>query len=1025
MVSECSVSVSGPTRVIAPGWLIRVAVSTALAGTALTPALGQESPGQDVQEVTITGSRILRRDLSAPSPVVTVGTETLESSSTTAVESVLQQLPQFVPGTNQFVSGAQAGAAQTPGAATLNLRGLGSNRNLVLIDGRRAQPANALLVVDINTIPTAAIQGVEVITGGASAVYGPDAIAGVVNFMLKRDFEGLDIDAQTGFTGDGGGEESRFSTLMGLNGADGRGNIMVGLDWTKRDGLFMRDRDFYVNGWRDPNNPGGDFIETASYAGGQVLDSANPPSQAAIDALFPGAPAGAIGPASEFRFQNDGSVFVTQQGYGYTGPFGALDAGRYTMLSRLANGNLDQKYTTQFISTPLERYSLFVRGRYDLNDNVSAFSQANYSNIEVTTRGNFAPAVTVWQAPIPRDGRPLPAALNALLDSRPRPDDPWSLYQVLDYYGPIQSENTTDVWQLMAGLQGNVGFRDWTWEAYVSKGDTSTVAETPLPSLQRYSELVAAPDFGRNAALTGTGRGYTLRCTSGLPVFEEFTPSQDCLTSIETRTRQLTTLSQDIAEANMQGAAFNLPAGEMRFAAGLSYRKNDFRFDPGYPVEQVLDNPIGLFASNSTAGSTRVKEIYAELLVPVIRNLELELGYRLSDFDTAGTVDTYKGLFSWKAHDSVTFRGGYQFATRAPNTAELFTGPSLAVVPFPSVDPCSAVTLSPWGNVPSNPDRQQVQNLCRALVGNDTSPFDTQTYNTPNGPDGFTRQNPPFFPLEIEVTKGNPNVEPETGRTWTLGAVLTAPFGWENLNLTIDAYRIKVTDQISPIASTTVYNNCFNFNGTSNPTYDVANPFCQLIRRNPVTGDREEVDALYSNLGLLKTQGVDLTFAWNREVGPGNLALQSTFTYLDYFKYQPDPDAQLSDATGTVGTTLAEGGQFDYRLLMNVAYRWQGFNVGVNWRHLPSAENAARAISPTTSVSGTGSYNIFNLFGSYALGRHTLRVGIDNVLDKEPLVVGANPGVNGVGLDSNSDQTNPSFYDPLGRRYYVGLKMSF
>ncbi len=474
-------------------FLVRIAVATALAGTTITPALAQD---EGLQEITVTGSRIVRRDLSAASPVVTVATEALETSSTTAVESVLQQLPQFVPGGNQFVSGAQAGAAQTPGAATVNLRGLGTNRTLVLVDGRRAQPANALLVVDINTIPAAALQGVEVITGGASAVYGPDAVAGVVNFVLKKDFQGLDLDAQTGVTEDGGGEESHVSALMGMNSANDKGNIMLGLDWTKRHGVNQRDRDFYVDGWRDPLNPGPDFIQTASYAGGQVLAGGpNPPSQAAINALFPRLPAGSIGPASEFRFQNNGSIFTTQQGYGYTGPLGALDAGRYTMVTKLANGNLDQKYTTQFISTPLERHSVFLRGRYDITDNLQAFAQANYSNIQVVTRGNMAPAVTVWQAQIPRDGRALPAALNALLDSRARPNDPWSLYQVLDYYGPIQSENTTNVWQMLAGLRGDVGIKDWTWEAYVSTGDTNTIAETPLPSLQRYSALVAAPQL--------------------------------------------------------------------------------------------------------------------------------------------------------------------------------------------------------------------------------------------------------------------------------------------------------------------------------------------------------------------------------------------------------------------------------------------------------------------------------------------------------------------------------------------------
>jgi iron complex outermembrane recepter protein len=239
-----------------------------------------------------------------------------------------------------------------------------------------------------------------------------------------------------------------------------------------------------------------------------------------------------------------------------------------------------------------------------------------------------------------------------------------------------------------------------------------------------------------------------------------------------------------------------------------------------------------------------------------------------------------------------------------------------------------------------------------------------------------------------------------------------------------------VTDAISPISSVTVYNNCFNFNGVSNPTYDRQNPFCQLIRRNPVTGDREEVDALYSNLGLIETQGADLTVSWNKDIGPGALGLQGTFTYLDYFRYQPDPNAALNDATGTVGigtpvTALNEAGLFDYKLLTNVSYRVGGANVGLIWRFLPSAENAATAISPNTTIAGTPSYSLFNLYGSYEIGRYTFRAGVDNLLDEEPLVVGPNPGSNGIGVDTNSDITNPSLYDPLGRRYYLGATVSF
>ncbi len=297
--------------------------------------------------------------------------------------------------------------------------------------------------------------------------------------------------------------------LMGMNSANDKGNIMLGLDWTKREGVFQRERDFYVDGWRDPLNPGGDFIQTASYAGGQVLAGGpNPPRADVINSLFPGAPAGAIGPASEFRFQNDGSIFATLNGYGYTGPLGALDAGRYTMVTKLANGNLDQKYTTQFVSTPLERHSLFLRGHYDFNDNISAFAQANYNNIQVTTRGNLAPAVTVWQAQIPRDGRPLPAALNALLDSRPRPGDPWSLYQVLDYYGPITSENTTNVWQCSPACAARWASRTGRGKPIFPPATRTPIAETPAllcNATRRWSlhpTSVGAPPSPAQAAAT-------------------------------------------------------------------------------------------------------------------------------------------------------------------------------------------------------------------------------------------------------------------------------------------------------------------------------------------------------------------------------------------------------------------------------------------------------------------------------------------------------------------------------------------
>ncbi len=1029
-------------------YLISAAVAAAIAGVAL-PQRAVAADDDSLAEVTVTGSRIVRpRDLEAPSPIVTVGKDLFENSSASGLEVVLNQQPQFVPQNTQFTSGVQGSPTFSPGAANLNLRGLGPNRNLVLIDGRRGQPGNASLAVDINTIPQLAIQSVETITGGASAVYGPDAMAGVVNFVLKKNFQGVDIDVQHGATTRHDGADTRVSALMGLNGMDGKGNMMVGLEWSKRDAVYQSNRSFYTNGWLDPNNPSGGFIVPPEFAPA----AGNQPSQAALDAIFTGAAPGTVGQGSTIYFNADNTAFIQgHNGLGYNGPLNSLAPGRYQAIKVLgagtgtSAGNLDQAITQGFASIPMERHALFARGTFNFSDNISAFAQLSYNTSDVLTRSfGFPPAVTIWQASIPRynsatagspqDSTWLPSELLSLLNSRPNPNAPWSLYQLMDYTGFEVADNKTDVWQGLAGLQGKLPFRDWTWNAYVSRGNTHIQQDfTGMNSLQRYQYIVALPNFGKGASISspaGTPFGYGVSCTSGLPVFQQFQVSADCVQSMADPLKNETQLQQDIVEGDLQGALFSLPSGEARFDVGATYRAEDFSYSPGYPVAAITDNPIGLFPSNYTAGKISVKEEYAEFLVPIVKKLDLELGYRHSDFNTAGGTNTYKALFTWKALDSVSFRGGYQAATRAPNVAELFQGPTQAVVAFPQEDPCSATTLAPWGNVQANPNRAKVQALCEALIGNTTSEFNTQTFNASNpnlgpGPNGWTRQSPTFFPLEIEVQTGNPKVKPETGRTVTFGTVFTEPFGINRLTATVDAYRIKISDTISPQSSIATYNQCFNSDGKSNPTYDVKNASCALIQRNPVTGDRASVTALYSNLGTLLTQGVDLTVSWAHDLGPGLFRANTNISYVNKFQYQISPTSALVDAKGTLDPIPASGGVtggiYTYKTNTQVGYSWNGLSAGVTWLHLPSIRNAAASTNPTTKIAGAPSYNLYNLYSSYSFGTsYSVRFGIDNLLNKTPPAIGANPGVTDA-----SNTTNPGFYDILGRRYYVGVKASF
>ncbi|HZF28488.1 MAG TPA: TonB-dependent receptor [Gammaproteobacteria bacterium] len=1015
---------------------------------------------QDVQdEILVTGSRIVRRDLEAASPIMTIDAQRLENSSTLGIESVLNQMPEFVPaGGTQFNSGIQTGATASLGIASVNLRGLGPNRTLVLVDGRRAQPANAALVIDTNTIPSAAIERIETITGGASAVYGADALAGVVNVILKKNFEGVDLDFQTSTTQEGDGSESRFTALLGANTGD-KGNVMLGVEWGKRQAVLQRDRDFYMNGWFDAGSDAPGFPQMAGFS---PATNGFRPTQAAVDALFAGTPGfvpggtgpGSVSNASEIYFNPDGTPFVIAGARGYKGPIATAGTpfqvglgDGFSGMRLQPNGNLGQVFYDGYASTPQERRTVFGRAHYDITDNMQAFAQATYTHNEVETRGGYPPAITVWSAPIPNDGaRTIPAALQTLLASRFTPDpdgagpllpgapgsaasQPWVLFRVLDFLpGPVQPKNVADAYQVMAGVQGSLPNRDWTWEAYVSTGQTGvTNINDNLPSLQRYQSLVAQPNFGVGTFVAG--RNYVQSCTTGLPIFRTTDPSQNCLDSIDMHGRTQSDLSQDIVEANLQGKIADMKSGELRFAAGVSNRKNSFSYTPFYDDASIIENPIGLFASNTTAGSTEVSELYGELLLPVTKKLDLELGYRYSDYDTkAGSTNTYKTLFDWSATGKMRLRGGFQRAVRAPNTAELFQGPTLIVVPFAPSDPCSYTTSVPWGNTgpntanvhnaPDNPRRLQVQQLCQQIIGNTTSAFGAAGSATANN---FARPGAPFFPLEIEIQRGDTNVGPETADTWTLGFVFNGPGSLENLTASVDIYNIEITDAIANLNSLFVYAKCFNADGASNPTLSFNDPggYCAKIGRNTSTGERAQVDAPFNNSGILKTAGVDMAINWTK----GDFYINSLVTYLDKYDVQDakgEPVIHVKDTFAPAAGTV--GGQFDYKLTNTFGYNFGGgkANIALQWRYLPSIRDESAARNPLTTVSGVPSYNMFSLFGRYEINeKMQLRAGIDNLLDEDPPIYGSRPG------DRNADQTRPDQYDILGRRIYAGIKVSF
>jgi iron complex outermembrane receptor protein len=1031
----------------------------ALGMTVEIEVLAQDTP--DLEEITVTGTRIVRRDYEAQTPIVTIDSDAFNDRSNIGLEATLNQLPQFnVAGTQSQLSDANSpfpSAVAAPGAATIDLRGLGLNRTLVLLDGRRVQPVNGLLVVDLNTIPSAAIERVEVITGGAAAVYGADAIAGVVNFILKRDFEGVDINLQYGLSQEGDGQETTFNGLFGSNFSDDRGNVMLGLDYSRREIIFGRDRDWIVDGWNDPG----------TNAGG--IGSSN------LSTYVVGAPpaAGFLPPGVNYVIDQNGNVFNSlnprDPAHPYTGPLGGEGPNSFKLNPDGSLGYIDREHN--YLQLPLERYSIFGSGRYALSDQIDFYSTVRFSESFVKSYGFVSGAFNVWSPTVPYNSlyddpnsptfgqwpvgmarHPVPRQLGALLSSRPDPDAPWTYAGGLDYLPNFVTETTSNVYQVIGGLRGDaaVNGHDWVWDTSVSHGKTTVNARQPegFPFLPRLQNLFNADMYGQNFDISSLPGFFPLavtgHCTSGLPIFNldgsvnnAPSVSKDCADYAVLRMNNITTLTQDIVEANVSGGLLKMWAGDLLFAAGATYREENFAFDPdsGFNANQDFPNVIqNIILPVSVAGTTDVTELYAELAIPLVsgkkfvQSFEIDPGIRWSDYSTVGSVDTWKLLFDWTVNDRLRLRGGKQVANRAPNVTELFTPRGGSQIEGNAQDACGSWPATQvWGNVPGNPNRLNLQTLCQHLMVRDDTPPSLYVPGQASANNWmFNVFGATFnFPFSIGITEGNPGLQSEEADTQTLGMVLS----FDTVTFSIDWYEIALTQSIGTPAFATIYQQCmdpqYNALMASAPgsltgaELAAGNPFCALINREYIgttpqqgaTGAARTFDARFFNQGGLSSEGVDIQVDWRFDVGAsGAMSLNMLATFLDLYSETPFPGASPVDYTGS-----GFNSSFDYRVFSTVRYDRGPWSVGLRWQHLPSV-----ATQPGSAVDlrGTDSHNQLDLFSRWSFAeKYQLRAGIDNLADAKPEVVGATSTNNALGTTNTN-------YDPFGRRFFIGLQVS-
>jgi iron complex outermembrane receptor protein len=1097
---------------------LAISIATAISMVGFS-GVGFAQDDASLEEVVVTGSRIVRRDYISNSPIKTIDAAQFEEQSGLNIESYLNQLPDYNPANSPVTTQTEINATpvNTLGISSISMRGFGPNRNLVLIDGKRPVPTNALMVTDINAIPSALIQRVETITGGASSVYGADAVAGVTNFILRKDFEGLELDTQYGASEAGGAEEFRISGIVGADIAGGRGNITAGFEYYDRKEALEIDRSFYTDSWNDPTVPGELFMQ--GYNGMTV--GFNLPSDATMGVIFsdmaPGTNYRGLGPGfvARYRFNNDATL-APVVGNTLSLFDGTIDGVEYARMNVLDSTTIAPDDVTQnlkwnaidaYASSPQDRYSFFTQANYEITDDISMFARSNFARSNSTTRLNYGSTASFgWEGTVPfnaavdspidptlnyRDTavaaavlanpgayanpsfighgspgaqHPVPTELAMLLLSRGNPSGDWIPETFpSNSLGVRKSDNMNTVWQIEAGINWNLPFRDWTGEAYYSHGEVNNDSySTGFQSLERWRRIIREPDYGANSSLManqgGAARGFgtvPVECTSGFHdtiFYRDTPPSEDCARAVASPLSNRLQSKQDIVELNFQGALADLPAGELRTAAGFQWRRNAVIYTPDLlqSSRSFEDQVIGMYPVGEMDAQMEAKDYYVEALVPVaedmgiVQKLDLELGARYSTYDVADSTWTYKALANVEINDSLRFRGGYNRATRAANVGEKYLGLQevyLRGVTTNFGDPCGLRSNAPYGAGGAAPDpilapgepqtelasgqtaagAQSTYLICQAQMGAQGA----TTYYSGNA-GGASGGNANWVYQE-----GNPNVQAEIADTWTAGFIASSPWTdnpWlANLTLSVDFWQVDIEDAIQQSSVDYARFLCYGTVQVSTPAEaakQAATTECMDVGRSPSTGGSTTALLRYGNMATINTKGIDIGANWSftlSDIGldlPGALMLNTQMTWIDSYKTkesQEDFDVEI-EWVGSLGPTLTgtNPGAYDYRIFSSLTYMNDNWSVGLRWRHLPEvitasmaaqnsliANNAAVAAggqgvplsyTPNTE-SGIEAYDIFDLSLSWDINEtFTLRGGITNLLDTSPNITGRNTG---------------------------------
>lgn len=956
---------------------LSLAVRTALGLTTAVftlPALAQDRPSTadafGLEEVVVTGSRIQKANLVSSSPVTQLDAEQLTFSGITRLEDVLKDLPQIYQ--NQ-------GAGQSNGAtgtATINLRNLGDNRTLVLVDGKRmpqGTPIQGGDGADINQIPGALIKRVEVLTGGASSTYGSDAIAGVVNFLMIDDFEGVKLDYQfsryrhdntgndvadfsaaRGFpVADGSvsdGDVSDVSFIMGGNFNEGRGNVVAYATYRDIEAVLQSERDHSACSLNGTNTGCGG---SGTHDKGRFTDF------------------------STYDFRVEGDTFVPNAGYVYN--FGPLN----------------------YWQRPDERYTAGAFAHYEVNPHADVYTQIMF--MDDRTVSQIAPSGAFFVTSTISCENPFMTDTQAAQIGC----DPSRTGSVAGYIGRRNVEGGGRQQDLRhTSLRGVFGIRGditegWRYDVSYQYGEVS-MENTYLNDFATSRigrSLDAVRDANGNIVCRSTLNGSDPNCQPW-NIFEAGGVDQAALNYLQLPLFARGTTDQTVFSAYVAGNlgeyGIKMPTAEnsVDVAAGLEWREENLDFNP----DDGFQSGEGAGQGGPTlpvSGGYEVADWYVEASVPLIEGMDfvqaltLDLGYRYSDYDTDQTADTWKTAMGWAINEQVKVRASFQRAIRAANLRELFQPQGLNLFDMAN-DPCSGVVggVSGAGYTFEECARSGITQAQWDAGGPPDSP--AGQYNFLQG--------------------GNTDLEPEESDTVSYGVVLSPNFA-EGLIITIDYYDIEVEQAIDNIDPQTILTQCIE-NST----------FCDLVQRGPngnLWVGQAQVIATNENLSFFQVQGWDITGDYQFDVGDwGSLNFNNTLSIIDSWEQQEYDGAEVEACDGVWGGTCG----YPTPELRNVLRTtWTTpWNVTVSgaWRYIDEVEDQVTTAAAVTLDEA----NYFDLAAIWNVTDYaTIRAGVNNLTDEEPVFAGFNAGA---GIQGNGN-TFPGMYDALGQYWFLGGAVQF